>query len=62
MTFGNSESLNWKTLKPGPSINLLLAFSSVSLEKGTKQIISNDEESSDSAESLHLPKEPNIYI
>jgi hypothetical protein len=62
MTFGNSESLNWKTLKPGPSTNLLLAFSPVSLEKGTKQIVSNDEESSETSECLQLPTDPSFYI
>ena len=40
IAFGNPHSLDWRTLTPGPSINLLLAFSPIGLERGPKQVLS----------------------
>ena len=54
MTFGKQERLDWRTLELGLSLTILLAFSLVGLEKGTKQTVSNYQESEDSSECLHL--------
>eukprot|EP00092_Neocalanus_flemingeri_P019101 GFUD01020691.1.p1 GENE.GFUD01020691.1~~GFUD01020691.1.p1 ORF type:complete len:768 (+),score=204.79 GFUD01020691.1:229-2532(+) len=62
LTFGNPEGLDWRNLKPGPSINLLLAFSPVSLEKGTKLMVSKGKDPEDAAECLLLPTDASFHV
>ena len=57
MSFGNPDGLDWTRLEPAQSLTLLLAFSPVSLDKGTKQLVSGSQEfiTEDSSECLKLP-------
>ena len=55
IAFGNPHSLDWRTLTPGPSINLLLAFSPIGLERGPKQVLSTTEDVENETQSLRLP-------